>query len=133
MTAPTRARDLVREIHPICTGPETSVRRAAQIMADHNVGSVLVVDEEKRLLGIFTERDLTRLVARGENLDKPLKDAMTPNPVTAHPDDPLPLIAHKMIEHNVRHIPVVDDQGRVLGVISIRQVLRQIMAREEWP
>lgn len=131
--APTRARDLIRDTRPVYASPETSIRKAAELMAQHNIGSIPVVDASGRLVGIFTERDLTRLVARDEDLDKPLRDTMTPNPVTAHPDDPLPLLAYKMIEHNIRHIPVVDDNGRLLGVVSIRRVLRHLIAREEWP
>lgn len=129
----TRAQDLIRDTHPVYASPETSIREAARLMAEHNVGSIPVVDREGRLVGIFTERDLTRLVARGESLEKPLKEAMTPNPVTAHPDDPLPLLAYKMMEHNIRHIPVVDEQGKLLGVVSIRRVLRHMLPREEWP
>jgi len=130
-----RAGDVIRDSKPVYASPEDTVEEAARIMASHNVGSVPVVDEGGRLVGIFTERDLVRLVAKyGKSaLDMRLGEVMTRNPVTASPDEPLPELAHKMIEHGFRHIPVVDSEGRLLGVVSIRRVLRHLMAGSEWP
>ncbi|AEM39071.1 putative signal transduction protein with CBS domains [Pyrolobus fumarii 1A] len=113
--------------------PEEPVREVVKRMVEHSVGSVLIVDDEGRLAGIFTERDLARLVARGASLEEPVSKYMSRSPVTASPDEPLAKIATKMIEHWLRHIPVVDEQGRPLGVISIRDVLRVIASFESFP
>jgi len=114
--------------------PNETVADATRKMKEHNVGSVLIVDEHGRLLGIFTERDLVRIVASNKPLSTKLEEVMTKNNlVTASPDDPLPLIAHKMVEHNIRHIPVVDKEGRIVGIISIRKLLRYILSSYEWP
>jgi len=128
------ARDIMDSKFLVTARPNETVADAARKMKEHNVGSVLIVDEHGRLLGIFTERDLVRVVASNKPLSTKLEEVMTKsNLITASPDDPLPLIAHKMIEHNVRHIPVVNDQGKVVGIISIRKLLRYILSSHEWP
>ncbi|WP_052296952.1 CBS domain-containing protein [Pyrolobus fumarii] len=128
----TRARDIM-STSLVTARPEEPVREVVKRMVEHSVGSVLIVDDEGRLAGIFTERDLARLVARGASLEEPVSKYMSRSPVTASPDEPLAKIATKMIEHWLRHIPVVDEQGRPLGVISIRDVLRVIASFESFP
>ncbi|HIP65138.1 MAG TPA: CBS domain-containing protein [Pyrodictium sp.] len=128
------ARDIMDSKFLVTAKPSETVADAARKMREYNVGSVLIVDEQGKLLGIFTERDLVKVVASNKPLSTKLEEVMTKgNLVTASPDDPLPLIAHKMVEHNVRHIPVVDDQGRVVGIISIRKLLKYILSSHEWP
>ncbi len=113
--------------------PSDTILEAAKKMYENNVGSVLVVNEEGKLLGIFTERDLVRAVAKGVSLDTPLEQVMTKKLITASLDEALPLIASKMVENNIRHIPVVDKEGKLLGIISIRKVLRHVLASCTWP
>ena len=128
------ARDIMDSKFLVTAKPSETVADAARKMREYNVGSVLIVDEQGKLLGIFTERDLVKVVASNKPLSTKLEEVMTKGDlVTASPDDPLPLIAHKMVEHNVRHIPVVDDQGRVIGIISIRKLLKYILSSHEWP
>jgi CBS domain-containing protein len=126
------AADLIRDTKPIYTTPDKTVLDAARIMAEHNIGSVPIVKDDK-LVGIFTERDLVRIVAKGIPLDTKLEEVMTKKLIVAKPSDPLPLIAQKMLQHGIRHIPVVNDEGRLLGVISIRRVLRYLIAEQEHP
>ncbi len=128
----TRARDLMKT-HLVTAKPSDTILDAVRRMHEGRVGSVLVVDEEGRLVGIFTERDLVRVIAEGVPLDTPLEKVMSRHPVTASPDEPASKIASKMIEHWLRHIPVVDEQGRPLGVISIRDILRAISSFETFP
>ena len=106
--------------------PTASVREAVKLMKDKNIGSILVV-EEARLVGIFTERDLVRLVAEGADLDKPLSEVMTKNPITVSPEEPLVVAVAKMVEHNIRHLPVVDSKGTVIGMLSIRDVIKHVL------
>ena len=74
-----RARDVIRDTKPIYAHPEETVRDAVEKMAMHNIGSIPVVDEEQRVLGMFTERDLVRLMAeRGaQALEAKLGEVMT--------------------------------------------------------
>ncbi len=87
------------------------MKDAAKIIADKNVGSVLIVKEGK-LVGIFTERGLAKLVAKGVSLDTPLSEVMTKNVHTVHADDPLVKAVYLMVEYNIRHVPVVDAEGK---------------------
>ncbi len=113
--------------------PDEPIRVVVKRMVENRVGSVLVVDEEGRLVGIFTERDLARAVAEGVDLDEPVSRVMSRRPVTGSPDEPLSRLASKMIEHWLRHIPIVDENGRPVGMVSIRDVLRAVASFEAFP
>ncbi|HZL45961.1 MAG TPA: CBS domain-containing protein [Opitutaceae bacterium] len=104
--------------------PTVTVTQAAQEMNRRKVGSVLVL-EGGRLVGIFTERDvLWRVVAAGlDPKTSRLSQVMTPNPVTVAPDAPIQHVMDVFTEKRFRHMPVVDG-GRLLGLISIGDVLR---------
>ena len=127
------AHDLIRDTKPIYTTPDKTILDAAKIMAEHNIGSVPVVQDDTKLVGIFTERDLVRHVARGTPLGTKLSQVMTTRLVVAYPGDPLPILAQKMLQHGIRHIPVIDKDGKLLGVISIRRVLQYLLAESEHP
>ena len=126
--------EVMRSDNIVKAPPTATLREAARLMAENNVGSVLIVADGGRLEGIFTERDLTRKVAEHVDLDKEkLEDHMTRNPITARPSESLASAAHKMIAHGIRHLPVVDEAGRLIGVVSIRDVLRSIVGEHEFP
>jgi CBS domain-containing protein len=102
--------------------PSALVREAAKTMGSNKVSAVLVTDGD-RLVGIFTERDLTaRVVAVGLDPDKtPLSQVMTARPdVLAPEDSPLNALELMRLRH-YRHLPVVED-GRVVGMVSIRDL-----------
>ena len=127
------AKDIMTSTNLVTVSPEEKIVDAVKKMYENNVGSVLVVDEEGKLVGIFTERDLVKVVATGTSLETPIKEVMTKRLITVKPEDPLPLVASKMIENNIRHIPVVDKDGKLKGIISIRRVLRHVLASCSWP
>ena len=108
----------------VSVSPLVTVSQAAQEMNRRKVGSVLVM-EGGQLLGIFTERDvLWGVVAAGlDPKTTPLSQVMTRNPITVGPDTPIQSVMDVFTEKRFRHLPVVDD-GRLLGVISIGDVLR---------
>ncbi|MET1101378.1 MAG: CBS domain-containing protein [Pyrodictiaceae archaeon] len=126
-------RDVMRTEPLVKAKPDDSVFKAVTLMHENNVGSVLVVDNEGRLVGIFTERDLVHIVAERRSLDTRLEEVMTRKLVTASPDESLAIVASRMIEHGIRHIPVVDSEGRPIGVVSIRDLLRHVIASGSWP
>ncbi len=101
--------------------PGTStIREAGRVMTERNVGSVLVTQDGK-LLGIFTERDALRIfVATRRNADlSELRDVMTREPVTIGPGTGVTEALKLMNDHGFRHLPVVED-GQILGVVSRR-------------
>ena len=97
-------------------------------MVDHGVGALLVVDGAGRLVGILTERDYVRKVV-GVIPDyalRPLKEFMTPAPETVSPEDRLGLVLEKMDVGDYRHLPVVEEDGIPVGLVSVRDVIRHV-------
>jgi CBS domain-containing protein len=101
----------------------TTVIAAARLMRESHVGAVIVVEEGK-LAGVFTERDaLFRVIAEGRDVQTTqLAEVMTRDLRTIHPDKPFPDALHVMYEGGFRHVPVVED-GRPVGMISARDAL----------
>jgi CBS domain-containing protein len=97
-----------------------TVREAARLMAARNIGSVLVTAREGQLEGILTERDiLCRIVAPGRDPDHTrLHEVMTKDPDTIGPDAPAIEALRCMRDGGYRHLPVVDDGGRLVGIVS---------------
>ena len=106
-------------------GFETSVRDAVRLMTQNRIGAVAVVKDE-RFCGIFTERDLmTRVVAEGLNPDSTaVQSVMTTVAEIAESDMSHGDALRIMVEKHVRHLPVLDRDRRVLGMLSIRNVLQ---------
>jgi CBS domain-containing protein len=107
---------------PVCCEPEDSVTKAADMMRQHDVGSLPVVESRSsgRLIGIVTDRDLvTKVVARNRPVgDAKVKDAMTTDPASCKEDDDVDRAVAQMAERQVRRMPIVDDAGRLTGIIA---------------
>lgn len=102
----------------------TTVEAAAAMMAVAGVGSTLVVAGE-RLLGIFTERDVVRALSQSCDAARDRVDRwMTPNPVTISAAAESDHALRTMIERGFRHLPVVDGGGRLVGMLSLRDLAR---------
>jgi CBS domain-containing protein len=103
--------------------PETTVSRAAKLMAGKNVGAVMVVENE-RLIGIFTERDAVfRVMAQGRDAQTTrLADVMTTQPLTVDPDKSFGYALLMMHENGFRHVPVIEN-GKPIGIVSARNAL----------
>ena len=103
--------------------PDQSVAQAVAVMAEHRVGVVPILDGE-RLVGIFSERDLLRRVtSRERSLEKTtLREVMTPDPITATPDEDRQSAIQKMSAAGCRHLPIVVN-GRVVDMLSMRDLL----------
>jgi CBS domain-containing protein len=104
----------------------TAVSEAARWMRGRRVGAILVVENEQ-LVGIFTERDaLFRVLAeKRDGSTTTLSDVMTANPTAIRTSDSFPMALHLMHEGRFRHVPVVDDAGRPVGIISSRDAMGQ--------
>ena len=103
--------------------PQLTISAASKRMADRNVGALLVVEDNK-LLGIFTERDaLFRVIAKGRNpTTTRLDEVMTPEPQTVSPGKSFGYALLVMHEGGFRHLPVLE-QGRLVGIVSARNAL----------
>ena len=120
-------KDLVeRQERIVSVSPTATVRDASKTMAEANVGCTAVMDAD-RLIGILTERDLVRSVlAKDLDADQVLvSDVMTTDIVSGKPNDDLGSAARQMRRHHIRHLPVVDRDDTLLGILSIRDLLRE--------
>src|SRR5438034_6521114 len=107
----------------LTVAPEDTIGEAAQKMVDREVSSAAVSDYG-RLIGILTERDLTRAVAgRTHSSEARVREWMTPDPVTLPPTASPKEAAETMLERGFRHIPVIEGE-RAIGIVSIRDVAR---------
>jgi|SRR5947209_7275309 len=105
--------------------PGEKIAEVAQRMVDRNLGAVLVLDAG-RLVGIMTERDILRAVARGLHVDAVVAEYMTRDPETIGPDDTTQHAAVLMIHGGFRHLPVTE-RGDVVGIVSIRDLMRVVL------
>jgi CBS domain-containing protein len=113
--------------------PDDTLAAAAHMMWQQQTGSLLVMEGEA-LTGIVTERDLLRIVAEGHDpRGTSLREVMTKDPVTISPETKLSDAASVMFNHWFRHLPVVDDEGQVCGIISLRDLLTLLAEGMEEP
>lgn len=118
---------LLQPREPLTVQPDTTVRDAMDLMLTRDIGALLVVDDDGRLQGIFSERDLLTKVAglHADFAGRPVQDYMTRNPETVTATDTLAFALHKMDIGGYRHLPVLHE-GLPAGVISVRDMLRHI-------
>lgn len=125
--------ELLKKREPMVyqVGPDVSVFDGLKLLAEFEVGAMVVMDEG-RLLGVFSERDYTRKVAlQGRNSrDTRIADIMTREVVTVTPQTDTHACMTLMSQKKIRHLPVVDGD-RVLGMISIRDIMDDIIAGHE--
>ena len=117
---PVIANHMSRDL--LTVAPDDRLREAARRMAARGVGAVIVFDSE-RLVGILTERDLLKAVARGYDEDARVRDWMTRHPETIDVSDSTDHAAALMIHGGFRHLPVMEE-GRIAGIVSIRDLMR---------
>ncbi|HMP83402.1 MAG TPA: CBS domain-containing protein [Verrucomicrobiota bacterium] len=110
--------------------PDATVFQAIQMMADKNIGALLVVNESK-LVGIISERDYTRKVAlKGRSSkDTSVRDILSGNPVRVTPNHTVDECLKLMTEHRVRHLPVTENE-KILGVVSIGDLVNNIISNQ---
>ena len=120
---------------PVCCEPGDPVARAADMMRQHDVGSLPVVESRNsgRLVGIVTDRDLvTKVVAGNRDVNSAtVRDAMTPNPASVKEDDDLGQAMSLMKDRQVRRMPVVDGSGRLSGIIAQADVATRVHRDKE--
>jgi len=111
--------------HPAAVSLESSVGEAIRTMLERHVGAVAVIDDERRIAGIFTERDvLRRLALSGRDPERTLVREMMTTPVELATTETGSSEAFvTMVERHFRHLPVVDHNGKLLGMLSIRNLL----------
>ena len=117
----------LRPTPPRQVSPQQTVADAVALMRHERVGCVLVCDAGQ-LVGIFTERDLLRRVlAEDKPLSLPIAAVMTPDPVTVNPRQAIGCAIKLMEEGGYRHLPVIDEKGRPVGILSVKRIVRYLV------
>jgi CBS domain-containing protein len=116
-------RDVMTE-NPQSVDASATVQEAAQIMADKDIGAVLVVENDG-VQGIVTDRDIVvRVIAKGEGPDASVREAATSDVESLSPDDSIEDAIQKMEQADVRRLPVVED-GKPVGIVSLGDLARE--------
>ena len=117
----------------IDVAPEDTLGEVAERMSAVNVGAVVVKDYG-RLIGILTERDMLKaMAARVHTSDARVREWMTEDPLTATAEMDLEDAAQVMLQHNFRHLPILDESGAVVGLVSLRRVVAATQAAAHNP
>lgn len=113
--------------------PDSSVVEAINIMTQRNIGS-LVVKQGEQMVGLLTDRHLVRALTRaGGNLSHSLvRDAMETKPVVGRLEDSVDEVRRLLTENHISHLPVVDENGGVVGIISFYDVARTVLSNVEF-
>ena len=109
----------------VSAAPGDSVAAVTRLLTEHRIGAVLVMDDDGQPVGILSERDVVRAVARdgADALDRPAADLMTRELITGTPTDTVADMMAVMTQRRIRHVPIVES-GQVIGVISIGDVVK---------
>ncbi|GIK49410.1 MAG: CBS domain-containing protein [Hyphomonadaceae bacterium] len=123
-------RDKGADVHTLPMN--ATLQQAAEELHVRKVGALVVIDAESALIGVFSERDLAREIARrGEAaLSTEVGAAMTRKVITAHPDETIDDCLSRMTDRRIRHLPVVE-QGRLAGIVSIGDLVKHRIAAVE--
>lgn len=127
------ARDIMSDSPAVCT-PDTSSQDAARMMQDNDCGSLPVVENRSsmKLAGMVTDRDLAlRVLGRGMDANTPVREAMTKNVSSVKLDDDLNAVERVMTGQQVRRVPVVDGQDRVVGIVAQADLARELSGSKD--
>ncbi len=127
-----KAREIMTS-DPVCVGPNDTVQAAAQLMKSNHVGPIPVIDGSGQIVGIVTDRDLAiKVVAEGRAPDSTkVADVMSRDVFTCGPNDDVEQVIHTMEEHQVRRVPIVDEECCLVGIVAQADVATRSGEREK--
>jgi len=116
----------------ISVTPETSITGVVKVLAEKRIGAVLVIDSVGKLVGILSERDIVRTLAKhaGGTFEMTAAQLMTPSPVTTSPHATVAEAMEIMSDGRFRHLPVMDN-GKLIGLVSIGDVVKARIDQQE--
>jgi len=110
----------------VTANPNITVNDAIRTLHEKHVGSIVITDYNHKCVGIFTERDAIRIIAKEVPLDTTIDQVMTKNVVTISEVASLEEARRILTSHRIRHIPVVDQKGELVGLLSVRKLMEQL-------
>jgi CBS domain-containing protein len=110
--------------------PDSSVRDLVALLEQHNLGAVIVSTDGSTMAGIVSERDVVRRLASDPDvLSATVSDVMTEVVHTCHPEDSVESLMSTMTDHRIRHLPVLDADGHLSGIVSIGDVVKSTITQ----
>ncbi len=103
-----------------------TIKDAVRTLQEKHVGSIVIVDDKQKCVGIFTERDAIRIIANEVSLDTVVEQVMTKNVITIGEEASLEEAKRLVISHGIRHLPVVDKKEELVGLLSVRKLLDEL-------
>ena len=103
--------------------PNITVKDAVRTLREKHVGSIVITDNNEKCIGIFTERDAIRIIASDVPLDTPIEQVMTINVATIGIEASLEEARRLIVSRGIRHLPVVDSKGELVGLFSVRKLI----------
>ena len=118
-----QVKSFIKRAEPVTVHPDASLREAARKMADERVGFLVVVDpgDPKRVLGVISERDIVDALGHGRE-DSKVRDVMKTEVISVREDDTVYKAARLLSENNIRHLVVLDAEGKLRGVLSVKDL-----------
>ena len=130
-----RIQELLRTkgFHVITVRPSATVLEVVGLLKEYNLGAVVVSPDGREVVGIVTERDIVRRLVKGTDfLDGPVSAIMTGDVRTCTAQDSVRSLMTTMTEQRIRHLPVVDDNGRLTGIVSIGDAVKSHITQIEF-
>ena len=112
---------VTRPLIPIAAG--RTVLDAAKLLLEKNIGLLVIIQDSTKVVGVISERDIIRTIASGRPLSMPVDDVCTKRVVTVHGNSDVAEAAKAMNKNTIRHVVVVDDKGKSIGVVSMRDLV----------
>ncbi|MEM1943206.1 MAG: CBS domain-containing protein [Candidatus Caldarchaeum sp.] len=119
-----KIKELIRR-RPITVSGDATLHDVIKLMAEQNIGFLVVV-EGNDIVGVFSERDVIRSLAEEKNLDKKVKEITRTDIIKLRSDKTIEDAAQVMGKHRIRHIVVVDENDKLEGVVSVRDILQEL-------
>jgi len=106
---------------------DSTIQDAIQLLNDRHVGSIVIIDDEQKCIGMFTERDAIRIFAQKFSTDQPLSKVMSRRIITVSLEASFDEAKSIMLSHRIRHLHVTDQPGKLIGLFSLRAFFDEIL------
>jgi len=119
-----------RTLYAIDAG--TDIKTAARKLTEYRIGALVILDQQHRLQGILSERDISKAFASDDDhaIEGPVSSIMTRDVITCQPDHDVNELFHVMVDNNIRHLPVLEND-KVISLLSIRDISRTLVEHYE--
>jgi len=110
----------------VTANENVTVKEGIDLLFKRHIGCVIILDDSQKCVGIFTERDAIRIISQDVPLDVTMSKIMTKNPFTINEASTFEEAKNLIKSHKIRHLPVIDADGKLVGMISVRHILNEL-------